>query len=92
MDLNLDTLGADIFTGNCHKWMCTPKGSAFLWVSDAYKDKISPLVVSWGSVIKTAGDGFYIDEHEYLGTRDYSAFLSIPFSIKWMQENNWPLA
>ncbi len=51
IDLDLESLGADIYCGNLHKWMCTPKGSAFLWASDSIKDKLSPLVVSWGSVI-----------------------------------------
>jgi len=69
--------------------MCTPKGSAFLWASDDFKDKLTPLVVSWGSVIKTAGDGFFIDEQEFLGTRDYSPFLSVPFTISWSKENDW---
>lgn len=91
MDLNLSTLGADIYTGNCHKWMCTPKASAFLWASDQFKDKLTPLVVSWGSWIPTVGDGFFIDEQEYLGTRDYTPFLTIPFALDWMQKHNWPL-
>jgi isopenicillin-N epimerase len=69
--------------------MCTPKGSAFLWASDEFKDKITPLVVSWGSVIPTAGDGFFIDEHEFQGTKDYSAFLTVTFGIKWMKDNDW---
>ena len=70
--------------------MCTPKGSAFLWASDKLKDKLSPLVVSWGSVIPTAGDGYFIDEQEFLGTRDYSPFLTLIFALKWMKEVDWP--
>ena len=84
MDLDLSKLGADFYTGNCHKWMCTPKGSAFLWVADEFISKMTPLVVSWGSWIPTVKDGFFIDENEYMGTRDYSPFLTVPFGIKWM--------
>ncbi len=71
--------------------MCTPKGSAFLFASSTFKDTLSPLVVSWGSLIPTAGDGFFIDEHEFLGTRDYSPFLTVPFGLDWMRSNDWPL-
>jgi isopenicillin-N epimerase len=81
MDLNLEELAPDLYTGNCHKWMCTPKGTAFIWASDHFKDKLTPLVVSWGSWIKTQGDGFFIDENEMLGTKDYSPQLSMPFCI-----------
>ncbi|MFN3335670.1 MAG: aminotransferase class V-fold PLP-dependent enzyme, partial [Caldilinea sp.] len=48
LDLNLDTLGADIYTGNLHKWLCAPKGAGFLWVREAVHAQIEPLVVGWG--------------------------------------------
>lgn len=70
--------------------MCTPKGSAFLWASDAWKDKITPLCVSWGPLANNVGDGFFINEQEFLGTRDYSMFLTIPLGLKWMKDNDWP--
>jgi isopenicillin-N epimerase len=88
--LNLSTLGCDIYTANCHKWMCTPKGSAFLWVADAWLNRMKPLVVSWGSDIPTVKDSFFIDENEFLGTRDHSPFLTIPYALGWMERNAWP--
>ncbi len=88
--LDLSTLGCDMYTANCHKWMCTPKGSAFLWVSDEWVERMKPLVVSWGSDIPTVGDGCFIDEHEFLGTRDHSPFLTIPYALQWMERNDWP--
>lgn len=87
--LDLSTLQTDIYTANCHKWMCTPKGSAFLWISPELQPLVPPLVVSWGNEIPTAGDGAFVDEHEYLGTRDVSPFLSVPFAIEWMKQQQW---
>lgn len=89
ISLDLATLDADFYTGNCHKWMCTPKGSAFMWTSDRYRDVLPPLVVSWGSDIPTIGDGMFVDENEFLGTRDHSPFLSVPFALEWMKSNDW---
>lgn len=88
--LDLATLQCDIYTANCHKWMCTPKGSAFLWASDDWIARMKPLVVSWGSDIPTVHDSFMVDENEFLGTRDHSPFLTVPYAIKWMQRNDWP--
>lgn len=90
--LDLSTLQADVYTANCHKWMCTPKGSAFLWVAPHLQDAIIPLVVSWGARNPVAGDGPLNIEHEFIGTRDYSPFLSVPFAIDLMAQQPWDRA
>jgi isopenicillin-N epimerase len=87
--LHLDELGADIYTGNLHKWMCTPKGSAFLHVRRELQDAIGPLVVSWGPLSQALHHSEFMDEHEYLGTRDPAPFLPVPYAIEWMQGNDW---
>ncbi len=89
IDLDLGSLGADVYTANCHKWMCTPKGSAFLWVNPELHDNFGPLVVSWGAMMGETGDGVFVDDHEYLGTRDPSPFLTVGDAISWMQDIGW---
>jgi isopenicillin-N epimerase len=89
LDLDLTHLGASAYTGNFHKWACTPKGSAFLWVAPSFQAMVPPLTVSWGSDIPTAGDGAFVDEHEYLGTRDLSPFLTLPAGMDWLEEIDW---
>jgi isopenicillin-N epimerase len=88
--LDLAALGADFYTGNCHKWLCAPKGAAFLYARPAVRDKIVPLVVSWGvESMLTTGDGF-VDELEYAGTHDYSPALSVPDAIDYQAARDWP--
>lgn len=89
LELDLTTLNADLVTGNFHKWMCTPKGSAFLWVHPKLQPAMTPFIVSWGNLIPTRGDKAFVDDHEYLGTRDVSPFLTMPAALEWMQRNNW---
>ncbi|HWV22937.1 MAG TPA: aminotransferase class V-fold PLP-dependent enzyme, partial [Thermomicrobiales bacterium] len=48
IDLDLEALGADIYSGNCHKWLQSPKGSAFLYVRPEHHDWIESLTISWG--------------------------------------------
>lgn len=90
LPLNIADLDVDIYTANCHKWMCTPKGSAFLYVRKALQTSVPPLTVSWGELGDTLQTSTFVDEHEYVGTRDVSAFLTVPAGIEWMQKNQWP--
>ncbi|MBL7913677.1 MAG: aminotransferase class V-fold PLP-dependent enzyme [Bacteroidia bacterium] len=89
LKLDLKELDADIYTGACHKWMMTPKGSTFLYVRKSLQIKIEPLVVSWGYDSDTPSDSQFLDYHQFNGTRDFSAYLTIPKAIEFMQEHKW---
>lgn len=89
--LNLDELQADFYTGNLHKWLCAPKGSAFLYAHPSVQSLIHPLTVSWGWEAETPGPSPFIDFLEWTGTRDISAFLAVPDAIAFQEKQNWPL-
>lgn len=87
--LDLKKIDADFYTGACHKWMMTPKGSSFLYVRNELQHLIDPLVISWGYDAMFPSDSLFIDYHQMNGSRDFSAFLTIPTAIQFMNENNW---
>lgn len=86
MPVDLDAIGADFYTGNCHKWMCAPKGAGFLYVRPEHHDIIDPLVIGHGWV-----DGStFISRGQWQGTRDTSAYLAVPAAIEFMEQHDWP--
>jgi isopenicillin-N epimerase len=91
INLNLDQISADFYTGNCHKWMMAPKGAAFLYVKPELQTGLEPLIVSWGwgkdSPFETGSP--FLDNMQWSGTRDHSAFLSVPAAIKFQEEYGW---
>lgn len=89
IDLDLTTIGADAYIGALHKWFCAPKGASFLYASTWLQPKLDPLVVSWGYESDSPGPSRFIDYHEWQGTRDPAAFLSVPAAIRFQKENNW---
>jgi isopenicillin-N epimerase len=87
--LSLRTLDADIYTGACHKWMMTPKGSSFLYVRKEHQHLFDPLVISWGYKADKPSHSLFLDYHQQQGTRDFSAFCCIPAAIEFMKEHKW---
>lgn len=87
--VDLSVLKADIYTGACHKWMMTPKGSSFLYVKKELQNLFDPLLVSWGYNAIFPSHSQFLDYHQMQGTRDFSAFLTIPKAIEFMNQYNW---
>ena len=87
--LNLAELQADFYTGACHKWMMAPKGCSFLYAHKSVQHLCDPLIVSWGYKALKPSHSHYLDYHQMIGTRDFSAFLTVPACIKFMAENDW---
>ena len=91
--LALDELGASYTTSNCHKWMCAPKGSAFLHVRKDLQHDIHPLTISHGMTFPLGDTTRFRHEFDWTGTRDISAACSIPATIDCMDnmvEGGWP--
>lgn len=98
IELNLDALGADFYTGNCHKWLCAPKGSAFLHVRPQHHAMLDASVVSWG-YSATGPEPTEFDAYtgtsllerrlQWQGTRDLAAFLSVPAAIEFQARHDW---
>jgi isopenicillin-N epimerase len=81
-DLNLHQLQpvCDFFIGNCHKWLCAPRGVGFLWVHPSHKRHTRPLVISHGW-----GSGFS-SEWIWDGNRDYSNYLGLAVALSFWEE------
>jgi isopenicillin-N epimerase len=88
--LDLTTLQADYYTGTCHKWMMTPKGSSFLYARNDLQNQLEPLIISWGYESANPSNSQFYDYHQFNGTRDFSAYLTIPKAIEFMQSHDWP--
>ena len=89
INLNIKDIDPDIYVGACHKWMCSPKGVSFLYVKKSLQNMIDPLVVSWGYEAESPGHSQFLDYHQWQGTKDMSAYLTIPKTIEFLNTNNW---
>ncbi len=95
--LALDAMGVDFYAGNCHKWLMTPKGSAFLYARPEMQGLLNPLVISHGwtadnkepGVKGPFGNTPFIDSLEMQGTRDPAAWLAVPAALDFRKEHGW---
>ena len=91
--LHLDELGASYVTSNCHKWLCAPKGTAFLHVRSDKQNKIQPLTISHGHTFPLGTTTRFRHEFDWTGTQDISGWCTIPRVIQGMEgliEGGWP--
>jgi isopenicillin-N epimerase len=84
VDLDLTALGADFYAGNCHKWLCAPKGAGFLYVSPEWQERVDGAIISWGYEEPAT----FVSRTEQQGTRDPAAYLAVPDAIAFCREHD----
>ncbi|MFN8154215.1 MAG: aminotransferase class V-fold PLP-dependent enzyme [Bacteroidia bacterium] len=91
LNLNIDKIGASYYTGNCHKWICSPKGSALLHVRKDKQEKIVPLQISHKNDLYAGTPAHWSAQFIWPGTEDYTAYLCVKPAIAYMGSimGNW---
>ncbi len=82
--LDLKAMDVAYCTGNCHKWICTPKGSAFLHIREDRKGFVKPLSISHGYRFEGTDQEKFEYEFGWPGTQDPTAWLCIPHAIEFL--------
>lgn len=98
ISLDITDLDPDYYTGACHKWLCAPKGSSFLYVKKEHQEGMQPLIISWGwgeeneafkATTQHHSESRFINIFQWQGTQDMSAFLTVPSAIEFQEIYAW---
>ena len=98
IDLDINNLDPDYYVGACHKWLCCPKGVSFLYVKKDQQENIQPQIMSWGwgeeyeefkDSTQLKSPSRFINIFQWQGTRDMSAFLTVPKAIEFQEKYDW---
>ena len=98
IDLDIKDLDPDYYVGACHKWLCCPKGVSFLYVKKDQQENIQPQIMSWGwgeeyeefkDSTQLKSSSRFVNIFQWQGTRDMSAFLTVPKAIEFQEKYDW---
>lgn len=93
VEVDVSAVGATFYTGNCHKWLCAPKGAGFLWVHPDYAPEIVPTIVSHGyNAVPDTRSRFHL-LFDWTGTDDPTPYLAVPAALDAMGSihvGGWP--
>ncbi|MCG8586567.1 MAG: aminotransferase class V-fold PLP-dependent enzyme [Pirellulales bacterium] len=84
--LDVSSIGCDYYVASCHKWLCAPLGTGFLYAREPAEPPLEPLVMSWGRV-QPAVPEIWREEFWWSGTRDLAAYLTVPTAIEFMRSH-----
>lgn len=84
VEVDLHAINADYYAGNCHKWMCAPKGAGFLHVASDLRARTRPAIISHAANAKVDEVERFLLAFEWTGTRDVTPWLSVPSAIQVM--------
>jgi len=92
--VDLDASGVDLYASNFHKWLCSPKGSGFLYARPEQQRWLESPIVSWGWV--EGNDHHrplsqFVSRNQIQGTRDIAAFLTAPAAVAYQEERDWEI-
>ena len=91
--LNVRALGATYYAGNCHKWICSPKGAGFLYVTEKRRGDVRPTTISHGATATYPGRTRFLLEFDWAGTGDPTAYLAVPKALEYIGSllpGGWP--
>ena len=93
--LDMEAIDCDFYGGNCHKWLCAPKGTGFLYASQSAQEHLDHVIVSWGYNREGAKRGregmLQINERPFMwglenwGTRDQAAFAAVGEAVDFQE-------
>lgn len=82
--VNLDAIDCDFYCASCHKWLCGPFGTGFLYVAPRWQQRVRPAIVSWGGSV-SGREKHWRDEFVWLGTRDPAPFLAVADAVTYLE-------